>query len=75
MTYASLPCPLQVCKNSYQSVMNNVLVILLRLMLGNLYACSPNVLSTNTVTTKLCFSVEYLFIYNALYIYILYYYI
>ena len=36
--YASLAYPLQVCKNSYQSVMNIVLVILLLLMLRNLYA-------------------------------------
>ena len=41
------------CKNCYQSVMNIVLVILLLLMLRNLYACSSNVLSTNTVTTQL----------------------
>ena len=55
MTYASLAYPLQVCKNCYQSVMNIVLVILLLLMLRNLYACSSNVLSTNTVTTQLYF--------------------
>ena len=55
MTYASLAYPLQVCKNCYQSVMNIVLVILLLLMLRNLYACSSNVLSTNTVTTQLLF--------------------
>ena len=36
-------------------VMNIVLVILLRLMLRNPYACSSNVLSTNTVTTQLYF--------------------
>ena len=52
MTYASLTYSLQVCKNGYQSVMNIVLVILLLLMLKNLYACSSNVLSTNTVTTQ-----------------------
>ena len=40
---------------SYQSVMNIVLVILLLLMLGNMYACSLTVLSTNTVTTQLYF--------------------
>ena len=42
-----------VLQNCYQSVMNIVLVILLRLMLRNLYAYSSNVLSTNTVTTQL----------------------
>ena len=42
-------------QNCYQSVMNIVLVILLLLMLRNLYACSSNVLSTNTVTTQLYF--------------------
>ena len=55
MTYASLAYPLQVCKNCYQSLMNIVLVILLLLILRNLYACSSNVLSTNTVTTQLYF--------------------
>ena len=58
MTYASLAYPLQVCKNCYHSVMNIVLVILLLLMLRNLYACSSNVLSTNTVTTQLYFKLK-----------------
>ena len=53
MTYASLAYPLQICNNCYQSVMHIVLVILLRLMLRNLYECSSNVLSTNTVTNQL----------------------
>ena len=55
MLMTSLANPLQACKNCYQSVMIIVLVILLLLMLRNLYACSSNVLSTNTVTTQLYF--------------------
>ena len=59
MTYASLAYPLQVCKICYQSEMNFVLVILLRLILRNLYACSSNVLSTNTITTQLYYFSKY----------------
>ena len=57
MLYADYLCIISLssagCKNCYQSVMNIVLVILLRLMLRNLYAFFSNVLSTNTVTTQL----------------------
>ena len=59
MLYADDLCIVSLSSAGLQKLLsicdNIVLVILLLLMLRNLYACSSNVLSTNTVTSQLYF--------------------